>query len=64
MAWGTGGEEVRERAKVALAQSRVRLCVLTQCARDLQHPEKGPRLRELVARLYTSVDEIEELLNR
>jgi hypothetical protein len=64
MAWGQGGEEVRERAKIALAQSREPLYKLRQCACQLEHPEKGPLLRTYVNEVYAVLERIEALLCR
>ena len=64
MAWGNGGEELRERAKVELSHVRMPVYRLGQTAAALTHSEKGPRLRELVAELNRTMNLIEELLGR
>jgi hypothetical protein len=52
MSWGSGGEEVREKAKVELALVRGPMYRLSQTVNSLQHPDKGPDLRALVAEAY------------
>ena len=64
MAWGSGGEEVREQAKTCLALVRVPMYRLSQEVNKLQHPEKGPELRNLVAEAYAVLDRIEYVLRR
>jgi hypothetical protein len=64
MAWGSGGEEVRERARTELALVRVPMYKLAQEVAQLQHPEKGPDLRRLVEEAYAVLDRIEYVLRR
>ena len=64
MAWGEGGEEIRERAKTELALVRVPLYRLSQTLQALQHPDKGPELRTLVADAYAVLERIERVLQR
>jgi hypothetical protein len=64
MAWGGGGEELRERAKLELSTTRISAYRLRQTANKLDHVEKGPYLRQLVTDLETTFQRIEELLGR
>lgn len=64
MAWGSGGEELREQARIELALIRRHVYRMSELADGLRHPEKGPQLRALAERFRPIVDEIEALLNR
>lgn len=64
MAWGAGGEELREEAKVQLALVKMPMYRLKQVGIELRHPEKGPRLVKLMDNLYATITEIESLLGR
>lgn len=64
MAWGPGGEEIREAARVDLAMIKQRVYTLTCTVRDLKHVEKGPRLRALATQLSDTLEQIEKELNR
>jgi len=64
MAWGKDGEEVRAQAQVELSLVRQPLYRLGQVLRTLQHPEKGPELRDLHRDLTLTLDRIEAVLRR
>lgn len=64
MAWGLGGEEVRDKMKTELAMVRQPMYRMKQAAETLKHPEKGPQLRSFVDEVYATLDKIEATLRR
>ena len=64
MSWGADGEEIRDKAKTELALVKIPLYRLHQVAQLLKHPDKGPRMRTLVTRVYDVLDELETLLRQ
>ena len=64
MAWGLGGEEIRDQMQVELSRMRAHLYNFRKLATQLRHPEKGPRLQELATEMHKIDEQIQGTLNR
>ena len=64
MAWGEGGQELREQVQKELALTRVPLYRMRTAVGQIKHPEKGPQLKMFVDEVYEILEKIEAVLRR
>ena len=65
MAWsGAASEAARDKAKIELSLARAPLYRLRMAVNAVEHIDKGPRLRKLMADVYAALDAIEFELGR